>query len=221
LSELVLEQEGQGPSTNLELGQAFLSDSEARLLLQLLEAFAVEKRNLESAYLIEELLGGGVYNDRELRNIYLNWRVGRLGILHTESSDRAYWYRASASPMEFEYFLKMEEILLKAAGLHPRVRTLAMNLVARQKDVIRQLRSGDLAVGAGTVLKPIKGLISKLKHQSVPHFGHDPISLNKISSVILIVSDLSCLYTTRDWGVAGFMSTICAATPNIILDEKR
>lgn len=234
LGELVLTDEGVEWQSNHESEYTPLSDREARKLLELLEEFVSTKRFIESAYFVEKLFSDS-YDSIELREIYLKWRrkygksravatvqwqnfLARLGAISPfEGADRV-WYRASASRMSLDHFLRMEEKLLETAGLSPRIRALVMTYLRSRAESVEQVRNRKTRMHIGQVSAKPKEIITALKCDQQSQFGHQPLKTSKIAAVITIVMDFSALYTTRDWSVTGFMSTVAGALPSAALD---
>jgi hypothetical protein len=234
LGELILSQEGVGWNSNYGSDHATLSDPEAARLLELLEEFISTKRFKESAYFIEQLCSDK-YDPIELRHIYLKWRkkygksravatiqwqnfLARLGAISPfEGADRI-WYRASATKMPLDHFLKMEHRLIDATGLSPRVRELITSYLHSQVEGVEEVRTRKRKLNAGEVTAKPKAILERLKHGKADGLGHPPLQTSKIAAVMTIVIDLSALYTTRDWSVTGFMSTVAGALPAAALD---
>lgn len=235
LAELVLQWDDPRAGSNYTRETAPLSAVESETLLRLLEGFVTSKKFVEGSYLIEKIFGGGSLYDSELRDIYLSWRrrvgksravatiqwenlLGRVGIWTTDRGNPQVWYRANASPMELEYFLKMEARLASAARLHPRVKALILDFVKARLKAIEEIRFGRQKIEAGQVSDGPKSLLSHLQDNRPNPSETPPVSKSKLIGVMTIVLDFSALYTTRDWSVAGFLSTVAGALPPATLD---
>lgn len=234
LSKLILDAEGVEYSSNRSNGSVDLTFSESQELLELLESFLESKRFQESAYLLEGLFSGGSFHSKNFRDIYLSWRrfhgksralatdqwelfLSRLGV-----APRFYgatpWYRSGAAPMSLGYFLKMEQRLATAAGITPRVRELILSYVRAQFGYIAAVRNEQIHLMQGQVAAKPKSILARLRKDSSQKIGAPPISTTKIAATMTIVLDLSVAYTTRDWSVASFLSTIAGSAPAAILD---
>jgi hypothetical protein len=235
LGELVLAQEGVEWRTNHPSDHIPLSDAEADTLLCLLEEFVATKRFRESAYFVEKLFSDE-YNPNQLRDIYLKWRkkygksravatiqwqnfLARLGAITPFEGANRIWYRASATRMAPEHFLRMEQRLIVAAGLSPRVETLIVDYLKSRIESVERVRSRQLRLHEGQVSEKPTEIIEALKKGQEGHLGYQPIRASKIAAVMTIVMDLSALYTTRDWSVTGFLSTVAGALPTAALDQ--
>jgi hypothetical protein len=235
LGEILLTCEGQDHYANCPSEAATLSDAEAAELLGLLESFVSSKKFVEGSYFVEKLFSDDSLYSGELRDIYLSWRrryggsravatiqwenlLGRVGLWTRDRGNPNLWYRASASPMSIDHFLKMERKLADAANLHPRVKSLILDFVEARSAAIDEIRFGRAKLKQGQVSQPPKKLLSEIKDVGKDSVGPAPLSTAKLAGVMIIVLDFSALFTTRDWSVAGFLSTIAGALPAASLD---
>lgn len=143
----------------------------------------------------------------------MQWQnfLARVGIGQTSEGFPPVWYRANAAPMEFTYFLKMERKLATAAGLNPRIRELIIRFVEAREITIEKLRCREIALEQNAILQPPKLLLDMLVGGSDNRIGHAPMSATQIGAVMTIVLDVSTIFTTRDWSVTGFLSTLAGA----------
>ncbi|WP_156894057.1 hypothetical protein [Erythrobacter cryptus] len=226
--------EEQGWTANRGDGFAELSDSEARRLVELLEEFISSKRTQEAAFLLEQIFSGVSGDLKRAREVYLKGRVERgrtravasvqwneflmrLGVYPSTQAEHIYWHRASVNPMPLDYFLRMETRLVEATGIHPRVRSLILSYVRLSFSGLSRVLSGEETLNAGQVLRKPKEIRDELTFGFKHPVGQKTLSVNKIAGVMTIVMDMSVLYTTRDWSVAGLMSTIAGALPHATL----
>jgi hypothetical protein len=107
--------------------------------------------------------------------------------------------------------MKMERKLLSAAGLHPRVVELLLKLIDSQRTEIEQFRSGQRSLELGSIKKLVITPFKRWWEQAKPL--HDrQISTTRIAAAMTVIADMSVLLTTRDWGIAGTISTVAGAT---------
>ena len=234
IGELVLSWNSQDHS-NATCDEVPLSDTEAIRLLELLEQFVTSKKFVEGSYLIERLFGPGALYDGELRDIYLSWRrragksravariqwenlLGRVGIWTTSRGNPDVWYRASANPMPIDHFVRMEARLANAAQVHPRVKALILKLVNTRLSFIQDVRFGREELAPNSISEPPKELLATLRRESGSRVGVPPMKTSKLVGIMTIVMDFSAIYTTRDWSVTAFLSTIAGAVPPAVLD---
>lgn len=210
-------------ASNLPSGKVPLSDQSAATLLTLLEGYIASKKFRDRAEFIELLSSGG--SSKLAREIYLrgrseagrtrvaaSWQWGdfqlRLGI----GNDIA--RGSSATYMDFGHFLRMEERLLAELQLHPRVRALVIQMVVDRKSEVEALRNGRMKIGRGSVRDVPKPIVEELQ-QPKPDGGH-MLPLKKVVALTTLTADLSVMFTTRDWGVAGTLSAMAAAAPPLL-----
>jgi hypothetical protein len=234
IGDLILSWNDQ-PHSNAAGEQVPLSNAEAVRLLELLDQFVTSKKFVEGSYLIEKLFGAESLYDSELRDIYLSWRhrvgksravakiqwenlLGRVGIWTTSRGNPDVWYRASARPMPFDHFVRMEAKLAHAAQVHPRVKALILRLVNARSSFIEEVRFGRDKLPAHTISDPPKELLEALRRDSSSPVGPPPMKTSKLVGIMTIVMDFSALYTTRDWSVTAFLSTVAGAVPPVVLD---
>jgi hypothetical protein len=228
LASLILEAAAEGGSNSTR--SAPLSDREAARLLELLEGFVHSKKFQEGGYFVENLTAGGGRDLKNLREIYLSWRsrhgrsravstvqwenfLARLGIGDESRPQNPVWYQASATPMTFDHFMKMERKLATSAELHPRVRVLILSYVLSRRKAVEAARSGKRPLESRQVRNVPESLLSDMKRDLSDPIGSRPIPVQRLSAVLTIVMDFSALFTTRDWDVAGTLSAVAGAFP--------
>jgi hypothetical protein len=233
LEQLILCWDERDGRSNFAAGEVPLSTSEANSLLHLLEEFIQSLKFVEGAYLIEGLFGGRALTDPSLRDIYLKWRrrVGRSRAVATiqwenllkrvgvsvGAPNPRIWYRASAVPMPLDHFERMEMKLADAAHVHPRVKALILKVVQARRDYLEAVRFGREKLPRGSIADAPKPLLNALRKQREP-VGTPPMSTTKLAGIMTIVMDFTAIYTTRDWSVTGFLSTVAGAIPPALLD---
>lgn len=235
LGEILLANDSRAKQGNCPVEAVPLSDDEAAELLGLLESFVSSKKFVEGSYFVERLFSDASLYSGELRDIYLGWRrrfggsravatiqwenlLGRIGLWTPNRENPNVWYRASASPMDFGHFLKMERKLADAARLHPRLKSLILEFVAARAAAIEEIRFGRAKLEPGQVSQSPKLLLNDCRDVGKDQVGPAPLSTTRLAGVMTIVLDFSALFTTRDWSVAGFMSTVAGALPTASLD---
>lgn len=234
LGQLILETEGVFVDSNCQQDHILLSNQEAGELLELLEQFIESKRFQETAYLLESMYSGEGFDSKSLRNIYLSWRKfhGKSRALATDQwelllsrlghAPRRYgaqpWYRKQAMPMSLDHFIRMERKLASSSGLSPRVQDLLLSYVRLQFGYVDAVRTGRAKIERGQISRKPNSIIESLKIEKKSKIGIKPISTTKIAGVMVIVMDLTAAYSTRDWSVASFISTIAGAAPPAFLD---
>ena len=203
------------PGTNRYVDAVALSDAEASELARLLNELVGSKDFQDASFFVEGMTIPGQREVRELREIYLSGRKrggrsralgsirwyefqARLGIV--KDADR----RTGTEPMNFMYFLEMERRLLGLSGLHPHVIPIILKLVAAQHQSIEAVRQGHKWLPHGTIKNLVLAPFSCREEHNIP--------TAQLAAAITVVADISVLFTTRDWGVTGTISTIAGAS---------
>lgn len=207
--------------SNLPSNMVTLTDSEADELASSLEKLVNSRDFMETCYFVEGLTLQGTRNDPGIREIYLSARKRRgrsraMASMHwSEFLVRLGLYKKApwsvrCTPMDIEYFQRMEERLLAASGLHPKVVKLIMGVIDSQTPGLEEIREGNRSLKRGTVKPLVADPIFRWREHR-----REPLDLNiskkNVVAAITIVADASVLFTTRDWSVTGTLSTMAAA----------
>jgi hypothetical protein len=224
LGKLLLEHVGQGRrSSNLPNPSIALTDSEANHLLALIEQLLSSREFLESTHFVEALTLPGEAEESKSRELFLSNRKrrGRSRILAS-----THWaeFKARAglsgltlvsghriSPMDLGQFQEMEGRLLQASGAHRDVVELVMKTLRSHLPEVQEIRDRKRSLRHGVLrrilLEPYerwnKGVSSTLDRE---------VSVDQVSAAMLLVADVSVLFTTCDWGVAGTLSAMASST---------
>ena len=112
---------------------------------------------------------------------------------------------ASAVPrMDAMQFVEMEVRLLRALEVHPALEKLIESLVIRRTDLFERFEKRERILSAGQMRRDIFSLVDRLKNS----LGGIHVSKTQLVGVATVVSDITVMFSTRDWGVAGTLSTI-------------
>ncbi len=220
MEKLLMEQSSHGSrSNNFGVGQIVLSDAEASELAERLEKLLDSRQFFEASYFIQGLSDNRSRDD--LREMYLaaRKRNGRSRMMSSQlwadfsarlGGERVSAWGSDVKMMTRKHFFKMERKLLIAAGLQEQTASAVMSLIEAQSDEIDRIRSGQRKLQSGLIrevlhnsLKSVQGPSSLLKANR--------ISSSRISASIVIIADCSVLFSTRDWSVAGTLSTLAGA----------
>lgn len=218
LGELVTSQ-CRSENSNLPVGHAVLSEREAALLLELLEEISTSKKFIESAYFVEQITAD-LSNDEHLREIYLSRRKGygrsramasthwsnflhRLGRVHLQVG----YIRGVSRAMPYDYFRRMESILLKQSGINSRIRAIVLSVIDKYSTEVDTARRGERQIPPGAVSGLPATIISTLKDDS-NNVDSSALPASQVAGLMTVIVDIPVMFTTRDWGVAGTMSTI-------------
>ena len=216
-------------SDNSNVGDAAiaLTQSEALELADLLEQFTSSKRFIESAYFVEEVSKPGALNSGAAREIYLSWRarygrtramasthwrefIARLGIDRVPSGYFAGTSPLETRPMDMNHFLKMETLLLEANEISPRIRALVLQFVSQQLQSVQAVRDGRQELRSDSVRDIPNSVLTEIRTQRAYEEG-GRISATRVTATMTLIADMSVMFTTRDWGVAGTLSTMAGA----------
>lgn len=218
LAKLLVESLDKGGlGSNRPKSAAALSDIEAEELVTLIDGLSESESFSEAAMFVEGLTQPSG-NEKELRGIFIKGRDrrGRSGAM-----DWTRWYEflsrlgrntghtPSIEPMPIEYFQRMEVKLLASAGVPSEARNAVIQLIKRERNHVEAARSGRRAIPSGTIRQVITGLCPGSVRKEMPMH----VSATRIAAGLTIIADTSVLFTTRDWGVAGTLSTMAGALP--------
>ena len=227
MSKLLIDQTYRADGRSNVSGNAIiLTDSEANELLQRIENLVASHQFIEASYFVEGLTVPEESEKSNLREIYLSARQRRgrtraLASTHWAEFQvrlgigQATLWGINARPMSMSYFQKMERKLLSTAGLHPRVVDLVMHVIELQSKAIEDIRHSRRSLSRGAIKQAVFESFLKLRDQ-FSHIRDPQISSARIAAAITIVSDISILFTTRDWSVTGTLSTIAGASTQVM-----
>jgi hypothetical protein len=210
--------------SNLPADRAVLSEVEAELLLRLLEEFAASKKFIESVYFAERLTQPNIESDADIREVFLSWRkfygrprsmasthwsdfLRRLGRTKSKYGHVKGLTRVS-DEMAYGHFREMERLLLRRSGVGPRVQAIVLAVVDKYEREVEAARHGDNALQPGSIMKLPHAIGETIRNEWNTNFGTISISSTQAAGLMTVLTDVSVLFTTRDWGVAGTMSTI-------------
>jgi hypothetical protein len=223
LAEALLEMPEGSRASNLPCERVPLSDADAAELLILLEEYVASKRFRERAEFVE--LMGSEGSSGATRELYLrgrseagrtrvaaSWQWGDFQLRLGMGNDIA--RGSSAYYMDFAHFLRMEARLLAELHLHPRVRSLIIQMVVDRRRDVEAIRNGRKRIRRGSVHDVPRSVIQELKQTK--NEGAPMLHLRKAIALTTLTADLSVMFTTRDWGVAGTLSSLAAAVPPLM-----
>ena len=234
LAELIVGQ--NNGLTNLPSDGAILSEREAGMLLQLLEEFAGSKKFVESAYFVERITQGDLETDSDLREIFLSWRkfYGRSRAMASThwfdftrrlgrtQSKLGYIRGLTKAPraMPYSHFREMERLLLKRSGVSTRVQSLILSVVDKYGSDVEASRLGAKPLPIGSISKLPTTIAESIQNDVRFNLGTFNLNGAQAAGLMTVIADVSVLFTTRDWGVAGTISTIAggfaaAASPRM------
>jgi len=104
-------------------------------------------------------------------------------------------------------FVEMEVHLLRALRVHPALEKLIEDLVIRRSDLFERLERREQILSLGQIRRSVMFLVEHLRGS----LGGIHVPKNQIVGVATLVSDVTVMFSTRDWGVAGTLSTMAGA----------
>jgi hypothetical protein len=211
-----------------------LTDSEASRLVELLEELVTSKSFLEGAFFTEQISLGHGADLNQLRSIFTYWRAKKF---RNRSMSWLHWseftMRLSAQcfpagqrvagprkEMTIAYFKKMEWILLRNADVTPRVSALIVEMIGKLEVEIEATRNGFSPLKPGSIANEPKSLLNELKADRLSVLGLRSFPANRLAGILTIVADSTVMFTTRDWGVAGTLSTMAGAIATSIKSDN-
>lgn len=192
---------------------------EAKEILDEVQEFASSRSFLEGAQFSEAVLQGN-FSDRA-REIFLSGRT-RNGKTRTMASKQwdefqrrmgsegSPYYRKPIQPMSFSFFKKMERKLLQKSGVSAAIVDLIMDEIDQKEVEIELIRLKQRSIRYGIVRHAIDGVIASLISM-IPLTDVRSLSINQIIGAITLITNSSVMFTTRDWSVAGTLSTMAGA----------
>ena len=232
LAELVLASANDDARGNVGPRTAPLSISQANRLLDLLEEFVHSKKFIEGSYFAEGVANGEAWNDRRLKEIYLSWRT-RMGFTRVASTFawNEFVLRAgfkagpnssidlrvgrSPRPMDYDYFIAMENRLSQVAGLHPRVARLIDEFLQSKRPQLESLRARRTKLPGGIIRSFASEFVGELG-RAVKGNEHNIMSCRRLVAMTTIIMDAGTLFITRDWTAAGTMSLVGSVLPDLV-----
>ncbi|MCR5877103.1 hypothetical protein [Phenylobacterium sp. J367] len=223
LARLLLENIGEPfPGANSPHDAVRLSDGEADRLAALLERLVDDPGFQRRAYFVEAMTDRNERNALHVRELYLSERK-RRGRVRALSSIKWAEFKArlglgpaehpyaAVPPMDYEHFMAMENKLLTAAGIHPRVVDLVLANARAQEIRVERVVRGSSVIPHGFVRRHIvQPLLDASRYHDLA-FRSASLSRGQITAAVTLIADFSVIFTTRDWDVAGTLSGMAAA----------
>lgn len=217
LSKLVLEENRHSYDGNVGADRLLISDEDAATLCDLLTKYANSHAFIRAATFAEMVSDGRLSDDSKAREIYLRSRSerGRTRVLSSRqwADFRARLglsvpaYSTGVTRMESVQFVEMEVRLLRALRVHPALEKLIEDLVVRRTDLFERFERREQILLSGQIRRGVMSLVDCLRGS----LGGIHVLRTQIVGVATVVSDVTVMFSTRDWGVAGTLSTIAGA----------
>lgn len=217
LSKIVLEENRHSYDGNVGADRLLIGDEDAAALCNLLTEYSNSRVLVRAATFAEMVADGKLSDDSKAREVYLKSRSerGRTRVLSSRqwADFRARLglavpaYSTGVVPMEPIQFVEMEVRLLRALRVHPALEKLIEDLVIRRTDLFERFEKREQILSSGQIRRGFISLAERLSGS----LGGIHVSKAQIVGVATVVSDVTVMFSTRDWGVAGTLSTITGA----------
>lgn len=217
LAKVVLEQNRHSYDGNVGEDHLLISDEDAAELCDLLTEYANSHAFMRAATFTEMVSDGRLSDDSKAREIYLKTRSerGRKRVLSSRqwADFRARLglavpaYSTGVVPMDSIQFVEMEVRLLRALRVHPALEKLIEDLVIRRSDIFERIERREQILSPGQIRRSVMFIVEHLRGS----LGGIHVPKNQIVGVATLVSDVTVMFSTRDWGVAGTLSTMAGA----------
>lgn len=217
LAKVVLEENRHSYDGNAGADRVLIGDEDAAALCDLLTEYANSHAFIRGATFAEMVSDGRLSDDSRAREIYLKSRSerGRTRVLSSRqwADFRARLgvsvpaYSTGVVRMDSIQFVEMEVRLLRALRVHPALEKLIEDLVIRRTDLFERIERREQILSSGQIRKGVMSLVDQLRGS----LGGIHVSKAQIVGVATVVSDSTVMFSTRDWGVAGTLSTIAGA----------
>lgn len=214
-----------------------LSDNEAAELGRHFERLLQSREFLEAVYFVDQIYGRSTVDFNALKSIFVagSKRKGRRAQIMSTAKWHEFLVRLGAEkpmassravqPMSFDHFLRMEETLLfKTLGFDARARDVLLHLVSGGRSKHERGVEFDFTKMRGERLdrpyEPEDSVFRRIKERAQAMFSDSirkEASSQQLAGLTTLVTNVSVMFTTRDWGVAGTISTMCGAIPLAII----
>jgi hypothetical protein len=231
----LLEEQNGGANTNNISGEFIpLSDNERKEILVLLKDYESTKKFLHDSQFINALSPAG-RNDSIARELYLSGRM-RVGKTRTMASKQwaefqrrlfrdnsehrnfdNSWGTSGRGAMTFKRFRQMEKKLFESFNISDRTKQALLSVVDKAEGHVEAFRANAESLKRFNYKQNMIGVIQSIRSE-LQETNKQEISFSKASKAIFVISNLSVLYTTRDWNVAGTMSVVAGNASDFLVE---
>ena len=225
IAEIVIQGSGNGNAEgNISEKFSVVTEEKGRELLRLLENLLENKEFREKVFFVEGV-GFGHGSDEKWKRLFFRG-AGRRAVHSTQKweafNDRIrhnsshHTYARATRRMDFEHFMKMEEILFDKIGIDPRVKDLFLETVSLMREDVEKHR--EQSIGTVRIIADAIIPLMKILEDENLMSGGVAISSARLSGLATLVSNCSVLFSTRDWGIAGTISTMAGSLAMLAKD---
>lgn len=215
---------------NLPENEVALSAEEFTKLSHLLDLYFEQRTIMQSFAFVELVIGERTHGEANARELFLSMRRARgrtrvmaakqwaefrlrLGIEWREA-------RGKDAGMSFDHYIAMERKLFDSLKTPPFVREQMISLLRKQEIFLEQVRAG-IPVLAGKSIRQLMQISELIGSDwKTSKFSDARIPKRKLVALSALVSDLSVLFISRDWSVAGTISAMSAAVAEINCEDN-
>ena len=83
-----------------------------------------------------------------------------------------------------------------------------MSVVDKYEPDVERARQGEMPLPKGSVSRLPNAIAESIEAGSINRLDTPSFSAHQAAGLMTVISDVSMLFTTRDWGVAGTISTV-------------
>jgi hypothetical protein len=228
LGRLIDESLHSGSGTNRGHELVALSILEKKELASRLTELIEDKSMVVSLSFVDGLAGLGNLTESQLREIYLSERKRRGRTRALASKQWAdFWARlgrqsgwsrwgVATEKMSYEHFLEMERRLFKALKFPEKVNAYLIERVSAVRGTVEgALESRNFVKASESLSRHTIDLLKQLR-AALQSTDSSSLSTNQVAGLAIVVSNLSVLFTTRDWSAAGTMSAISGGSVQFV-----
>lgn len=220
LLSYLLSEKLQSQRTNLHSDHVALTDNEEAELRALVKEILSDREFFAALTFVDGLIRANGMGLDQLRELYLSRRAER-GYSRIASSST--WYQfitrlgvpgrdlstfvRAARPMPFDHFLRMESRLLSHFNVPLSAHDHMIRSISGQRANIEEIRSSIATTqkphsSEFGILRATKRILESLGNRT------KTLSANQVTGLTVVIANVTVLFTTRDWGVSGTISTI-------------
>ena len=215
----LLEEECDANNSNLPLESLAVTERDALELGKLLTASLDESTLVRAIWFIEGFTGARELSEKQLSEILMSERR-KNGYSRAISSSQ--WHQfltrfgssrpsqstlvVSATRMDFDHFLKMESKLFSDLGASLAARNRMLKSVETEEEKLEEMRNLAANFRQGSAKLFIGDSLKKLQESLVSKVP--VLSANQVTGAAIFLSNATVMFASRDWGVAGTISSM-------------
>jgi len=216
-------------ASNKDSGAIVLSEAERYELFTLLGEVLQDRSLIVGLAFVDGIVGANELTEEQLREIYLSERkrAGKTRALAskqwadflTRMGRQSGWSRwgVASFPMRYEYFLEMEQRLFGRMKFPHRVSEYLWLIVSKARERVEEVLAHQALPRPNLSLsRYLKSFVIELQQMLASPVGDAHLSSRQIAALVIVLTNTSVLFTTRDWSAAGTMSAIAGGTAELL-----